>query len=152
MGVEVKIPEGRRELKARCGVILACGDYANNSEILSRFKGDEFSQIEGINSRALGDGHLLVESVGGALANMDVTYGPELRFVPSAKKPFQQWLPRTGWLAKLQGAVSQRMPQWLLHRLIKRLLVTWQHLPHSSTNFLLQSWHTELVHQEQPEL
>ena len=58
---------------------------------------------------------------------MDVTYGPELRFVPSSKQPFQQWLPSRGWPAKLMGKIARKLPNWIMRRLIKRLLVTWQH-------------------------
>ena len=32
-----------------------------------------------------GDGHRLVEAAGGQLLNMDVTYGPELRFISRAR-------------------------------------------------------------------
>ncbi|MFP6670849.1 MAG: FAD-binding protein, partial [Pirellulaceae bacterium] len=51
----------------------------------------------------------------------------ELRFVPSSKKPFQQWLPTAGLAARFLGMVARRLPQWCIRRFIKRLLVTWQH-------------------------
>ena len=68
--------------KARRGVILAAGDYANSAETIARFKGEQYREIEGINPHAEGDGHRLAEQAGAKLLNMDVTYGPELRFVP----------------------------------------------------------------------
>jgi fumarate reductase flavoprotein subunit len=64
---------------------------------------------------------------GAQLVNMDVTYGPELRFVPSSKRPFQQWLPASGLAARFMGAVATRLPNWMMRSMIKRLLVTWQH-------------------------
>ena len=66
--------------------MLAAGDYANNAEMISRYKGAEFAVIEGINPYSTGDGHRLVEQAGGELLNMDVTYGPELRFVATTEK------------------------------------------------------------------
>ena len=58
---------------------------------------------------------------------MDVTYGPELRFVPPKTRTFQQLLPTRGPFAKLMGVVVPLMPQFLMSMMIKRLLVTWQH-------------------------
>src|SRR5690606_41509430 len=61
------------------------------------------------------------------LLNMDVTYGPELRFVPASKRPFHTWLPAGGWTGRLLGALAPRLPERLMQAYIKRLLVTWQH-------------------------
>jgi succinate dehydrogenase/fumarate reductase flavoprotein subunit len=127
VGVHCSIGGKDIQIAALRGVILAGGDYANNSDLIARYKGDQFQEIEGINSFAMGEGHLLAEQVGAKLLNMDVTYGPELRFVPSSKKPFQQWLPASGRTARLLGAMARRTPAWLMRKMIKRLLVTWQH-------------------------
>jgi len=126
-GVKVEVDDSPQEFHARRGVVLAAGDYANSSEIVTRFKGQEFADIEGINPRACGDGHLLAEHVGAQLVNMDVTYGPELRFVAPRKKAFMQLLPTRGPLAGLIGKCVRYVPQPLINLLIKRLLVTWQH-------------------------
>jgi len=121
--------KGRKEVsfKARRGVVLAAGDYANSPEIISEMKGGEYSGIEGINPNATGDGHLLAQSVGGQLLNMDVTYGPELRFVSPPGKTFHQLLPASGPLARLMGRLMRYTPRFVINALIKRLLVTWQH-------------------------
>lgn len=126
-GVETAVDGRTVSLRARRGVILAAGDYANHPETIALHKGPEFRQIEGINPYAQGDGHRLAESAGAELSNMDITYGPELRFVPSSRRPFQQWLPTRGAAARLAGAIAGRLPPWLMRRFIKRLLVTWQH-------------------------
>ena len=127
VGVRASVQGKPQEYWATRGVILAAGDYANNPRTIAEHKGDQYLQIEGINQFAHGDGHRLVNSVGAALLNMDVTYGPELRFVPSSKKPFQQWLPASGPLAKAMGFIAPRLPAWVIRAMIKRLLVTWQH-------------------------
>jgi fumarate reductase flavoprotein subunit len=112
---------------ARKGVVLAAGDYANSLALITRFKGEQFSKIEGISERARGDGHLLAEKAGAKLINMSVTYGPELRFIPIKTKTFQQLLPTRGPLSTLMGLFVPLMPQFLMNMMIKRLLVTWQH-------------------------
>ncbi len=116
-----------QEVFAARGVVLATGDYAGNADLIARFKGDRFRTIEGINPFATGEGHLLAERVGARLVNMDVTYGPELRFVPPPREPFAQLLPSSGPLARVLGLALPWVPQWLLARVVKRLLVTWQH-------------------------
>jgi len=127
MGVHATIDGRSQPFKARRGVVLAAGDYANNPDTIAQHKGDRYQQIEGINPFAQGDGHRLAGKAGARLLNMDVTYGPELRFVPASRKPFQQWLPSRGPLAKIMSVIAPRLPVWMLRAMIKRLLVTWQH-------------------------
>lgn len=115
------------EFHASRGVVLAAGDYANCPETISRFKGDRYASIEGINPDAGGDGHRLAEAAGAKLLNMDVTYGPELRFVPPPGRTFQQLLPASGFAARLLGIILPFVPQTLMNAMIRRLLVTWQH-------------------------
>ena len=116
-----------RYLKADVGVVLAAGDYASSTDLIAEHRGEEFSQVEGINPHAMGDGHRLGASVGGQLVNMHITYGPELRFVPAARQPFTQLMPTKGWPMRAMAVAAQWCPRWILSALIKRLLVTWQH-------------------------
>ncbi len=125
-GVEVEQAGKRTRMQARRAVILAAGDYAASAELIARFKGPQFAAVEGINPYADGDGHLLAEQAGARLLNMQITYGPELRFVAPLKKAFQ-WLPAGGRSGKILGAIARRLPQWVIRAYIKRLLVTWQH-------------------------
>lgn len=125
----VYISNEPRTFEARRGVVLAAGDYANSAQTIGRFKGDQYTAIEGINPNATGDGHRLAEDAGAKLVNMDVTYGPELRFIapPSRRGDFTQLLPSSGRLAKLLGKVLPFVPKPIMQSFIKRLLVTWQH-------------------------
>ena len=61
------------------------------------------------------------------LLNMDITYGPELRFVPPPRKPFTQLLPGSGPLAQVLGKLMPLVPRVIVNTMVKRLLVTWQH-------------------------
>ena len=129
VGVDVMVAGESHRFTASRGVVLAAGDYANSPEIIARFKGDKFGDIEGINPNASGDGHLIAEHAGAKLVNMDVTYGPELRFVPPPTNAggFMQLLPSSGPLAKLMGFLLPIVPGFIVRQMIKRLLVTWQH-------------------------
>ncbi|WP_197440363.1 FAD-dependent oxidoreductase [Polystyrenella longa] len=127
IGVVTEREEKRKSYYAKVGVVLAAGDYANSSEILKRFKGSEFAAIDGINPRATGDGHLLAEAVGAKLLNMEITYGPELRFIPPPGKTFQQLLPVSGFFSKVMGRMLPLIPRFVVNHMVKRLLVTWQH-------------------------
>ena len=123
-GLVASVNGERRTFHARVGVVLAAGDYANAPDIIARYRGPEFTAIEGINPHALGDGHRLAEQVGARLVNMEITYGPELRFVPRARDGFEQLLPSKGPAMRLSGLICR----WFLpvvHWMIKRLL--WSH-------------------------
>jgi len=128
VGVRVQIGgQPPRDIRARRGVVLAAGDYAGDPDTIARHKGQRFGNIDGINPFAHGDGQRLAARAGAELLNMDVTYGPELRFVPATRKPFQQWLPASGPWARIVGAIAPHLPRRIMKAMIKRLLVTWQH-------------------------
>jgi hypothetical protein len=127
VGVIAEVDGQRCEYHARRGVVLAAGDYAASPELIGKYKGEEYTAIEAINPYCHGDGHRLAESAGAPLINMDVTYGPELRFVPPSSEGFMQLLPSSGPLARLMGWLMPLIPNFLLVPFIKRLLVTWQH-------------------------
>jgi fumarate reductase flavoprotein subunit len=126
-GVIAELKGEAKAVTARRGVILAAGDYANAPALIARFKGDRFAEIEGIYEGADGDGHILAERAGAQLVNMEITYGPELRFVPPKTRTIQQLLPTSRPLTQLMGTLVPLIPQFLLNLMIRRLLVTWQH-------------------------
>ncbi len=116
-----------REFIARKGVVLAAGDYANAPDLIAEYKGDAFSSIEGIFTGAHGDGHRLARDAGAKLVNMDITYGPEIRFVPPQRKPLLQRLPAGGVLNRLMGRLMPFAPKPIVNYIVKQQLVTWQH-------------------------
>ena len=126
-GVKASLEGQMQQFTARRGVVLAAGDYSNAPATISRFKGEQFAEIEGINPHAGGDGHRLAESAGAQLLNMDVTYGPELRFIAPPGKTFEQLLPSQGIAARLMGRLLPLIPSFVIQWRIKRLLLTWQH-------------------------
>lgn len=127
VGVTARTGGMRAVLRARRGVVLATGDYAASEDLIAEHRGEPFRSIEGINPHATGDGHRLVQSVGGRLLNMDITYGPEIRFVAPSRRPFTQILPVRGPLVRIMGWLLPALPRRVVQALARRLLVTWQH-------------------------
>ncbi len=126
-GVAARVGGRETSFRARCGVVLAAGDYANAPDMIARFRGEQFSVVEGINPHAAGDGHRLAEQARAKMVNMEITYGPELRFIAPPRDGFQQLLPSKGFAMKVMGAMMPLVPQPMVRWMIKRLLVTWQH-------------------------
>ena len=126
-GVVALVEQRRTTFYAKRGVVLAAGDYASSPEMIAQYKGAEYAVVEGINPNATGDGQRLAEQAGAQLVNMDVTYGPELRFLAPQRKPFSQLLPGNGILASLMGRMLPLVPNFIINIMVKRLLVTWQH-------------------------
>lgn len=116
------------ECRARYGVVLAGGDYANSPDLIAEYKGPDFARVEGINPNATGDGHHLARSVGARLMNMEVTYGPEIRFIPPPPGfRLLNWLTQRHLPSAIAGPIARKMPNFLMQAIAKRLLVTWQH-------------------------
>lgn len=126
-GVVASCDGAEKTLRAVRGVVLAAGDYSGAPDLIARFKGEAYGRVEGINTNAHGDGHRLAESVGAPLVNMDVTYGPELRFIPSDKKSVLDRLPAGGVVRNLAGSLMPFAPKFMVNALIKQQLVSWQH-------------------------
>lgn len=126
VGLEADLDGRPVSFRAARGVVLATGDYANSPQIISQHKGPEFADIEGIDETATGDGHLLAQRAGAKPVNMDVTYGPEIRFVPP-RRDLARLLPSKGLLAKAMGRLAPLAPKFVVNAMIKRLVVTWQH-------------------------
>lgn len=112
---------------ARRGVVLAAGDYSSGITVKNEFLSAETVAIEGINPHSAGDGHRLARDVGAALVNMDVIYGPEIRFVPPPGDPFRQLLPASAPEAESAGRELNALEPEALHSHARQLMFTWQH-------------------------
>ncbi len=127
-GVKVEDSGGRvLTVGARKSVILAAGDYSGGEAIKREFLPASVACVPGVNPNATGDGHCLAREAGADLLNMDIVYGPEIRFVPPPRPAFSQVLPTTPWLARLMGSALGVLPKSVLNHIATRLLVTWQH-------------------------
>lgn len=127
VGVVAKTDGRTRVFRARLGVVLAAGDYTNSTAMITKYRGARFAAVEGLNPDAMGEGHLLAEAVGAKLVNMDITYGPEFRFVAPTKRGVDQLLPSGGPLLRIMGMLMPLVPKAVINWMVKRLLVSWQH-------------------------
>ena len=131
-GLEFEHSGQTSKVSTRLGVVLAAGDYANSRSLIRKHKGEGFSGVQGINPKATGDGHLLAQSAGAQLLNMEVTFGPEIRFIPPSEGfQFLQRITQSHIPTPLANAIATLSPGWLIRAIAKQLLITWQHPEHS---------------------
>jgi fumarate reductase flavoprotein subunit len=125
VGVKVTVGGGRREYRARGGVVLAAGDFSGNPEMRREFLPPDAAAAAPINPYASGDGQRLGMGLGAATKGMDVTFGPQLRFPEPPKPGLLSRLPTWGWLCRVEAAIVQRVPTSWLKPVVKSLLITW---------------------------
>jgi len=111
-------------LEARCGVVLATGDFTNDPELKARFIGPQEAKVEGVNSTATGDGQKLALALGARIVNGDLALGPEIRFIPPGRTTFVRRLPPWPGLARAMEWAMDHVPQALLRPFIMSFLTT----------------------------
>jgi fumarate reductase flavoprotein subunit len=123
--VGVKYRRGGRSqrLLAARGIILATGDFSGSFDMRAHYLSAAASVAIPINQENTGDGHRLAQGAGGTFCNMDVIYGPQLRF-PRAERPgLVERLPPWSWLARLGAVCITQAPSWFLKPFVTSLLI-----------------------------
>ena len=123
IGVEVEDGNRRYPIRVARGVILATGDFSGNAGMRAEFLAASARAAVPINPANTGDGHRLGRDVGAALRNMDVIYGPQLRFPRAPRAGFADRLPPWSWLARLGAFYLSKAPSFLLKPLVTSLLI-----------------------------
>jgi len=123
VGAQAAHGERKIRIRARCGVVLACGDYSSSTELKRRFLGERVSEIEGYNPYNEGDGHGMAEALGAELVNMDVYRGPSLRFVALPENAWHRLLPRSDPAVRAV-AMAYRIAPRLCRYVLKKMLTT----------------------------
>jgi succinate dehydrogenase/fumarate reductase flavoprotein subunit len=90
-------------IRALRGVILAAGDYSNGLAVKSDYLAQEVASIEGVNPNSNGDGHRMARDVGAALVNMELVYGPEIRFAAPWQHPERSLFQKGAILVNSEG-------------------------------------------------
>ena len=126
IGVRAATPKGSQIFRANYGVVLAAGDFAAAQDLIERFKGPDYTGMHFANPTATGDGQRLIENIGGNLVNMDVIYGPELRFPPLSDSIIDH-LPTSSIFGALIKFILPLLPAWIVRWVAKRRIVSWQH-------------------------
>ena len=110
--------------RARCGVVLAMGDFTNDPELKGRYMGPQQAKVEGVNVTATGDGQKLALALGARIVNGDLALGPEIRFIPPARTTFVRRLPPWPALARTMEWAMGHVPSVLLRPFIMSFLTT----------------------------
>lgn len=123
-GLNAVVDGATRVFRARCGVVLATGDFTNSPEFKLRFMGARESLVGGVNPTATGDGQRMAEAIGARIINGDLALGPELRFQAPATETLLRRLPPWRWLAGLLAWSVEHVPARLLRPFMMKFLTT----------------------------
>ncbi len=116
-GIEIRV-------RARRGVVLACGDYSGSVSLKERYLSSELARIPAYNPDCQGEGHVMGVEAGGRLVNMDIFTKPDVRFIPAHKKLWNELLPNHPLLIKAYAAAGRVMPASVFARLARSILTT----------------------------
>jgi fumarate reductase flavoprotein subunit len=112
------------KVRARRGVILACGDYSNSTVLKERYLSADLAKAPGYNPECQGEGHMMGMEVGGRTVNMGVFTRPNVRFIPAPKRLWNELLPNHPMLIKLYAFGSRMLPKRFFIRLASHILTT----------------------------
>jgi succinate dehydrogenase/fumarate reductase flavoprotein subunit len=114
-GVEFESATGVASVvRARRGVVLACGDYSSAADLKAQYLPDALAAVEGINPSSNGEGHRLVVEAGGELLNADLVKGPQMRFVAPETKKWVERIPPARVLARAMHFALEHLPASML--------------------------------------
>lgn len=124
VGLDYSDAKGQRRILARRGIVLASGDFSGNREMRAAYLAPAAVAALPLNPDSMGDGHHIAQRAGAALRNMDMVFGPLLRFSRLPKAGLTDRLPEWSWLARLLAQCLTRAPSWMLKPVINSLLIT----------------------------
>lgn len=125
IGLEAETPSGEMiTIRARNGVILACGDYSSARELKALYASEAVAAVEGVNPSSTGDGQRLVIEAGGEIINGDIMWGPEIRFSAPPRKTVVDLIPPTKAVAKLMRLAMALLPSWMLRPFLMMFVTT----------------------------
>lgn len=112
-----------RMLRARA-VVMAAGDYSGSPEMRERYLPAAGAAAVPINPNSLGLGHLALEEIGADFKQMDMAFGPQLRFSAPQKDSWINQLPSWRWFRKLASRIVSLAPRWAIAPIVRELLVS----------------------------
>jgi fumarate reductase flavoprotein subunit len=123
VGVACSIDGRRCRLLARRGVILATGDFSGNREMRHALLPSAAANAVPVNDGNLGEGHQLAVELGAVARNMDMVFGPQMRFPRGPVEGIAERMPTWPWLARLAAFYFMRAPAWMLKPFVTSLLI-----------------------------
>ena len=121
VGVLCDTPNGPVEFRTRGGVVLATGDFAANPEMRAKFL-PPMAQAVPTNPTATGDGHLMVEEIGGRIVDTTLQ-SAGVRFQP----PPWKWIflmPPHPFFTRLMIWGMDHLPGWLIRPFVVAQMTT----------------------------
>lgn len=112
------------EVRARLGVILACGDFSGSDFLKRKYWPSDLAEVNPYNPNCQGEGHLMGSKIGGHLVNMSVSRFPNIRFIPAPKRLWNDFLPTTPLFIKLYGTGSRFLPKQIVTKIAKHIITT----------------------------
>lgn len=120
--VRIDTPQGPRLVTARGGIVLATGDFGGSAAMRKKFLPPVVADARPINPTNTGDGHRIVDGLGGRMVNA-VHCLSGVRFDP----PPRNWvmsIPPWGPLTRFMRWSLTHMPSRLLRPFIMKFLTT----------------------------
>ncbi len=125
VGAQVRTSTGEmQKIHARCGVILASGDYSAAADLKASFANADVALVDAINTTATGDGHRIAMQVGAKVVNGDIVRGPIMRFIAPTRPNLLQKLPPKKWIAQLIAVSANYLPKFILRPFLMSFLTT----------------------------
>jgi fumarate reductase flavoprotein subunit len=112
------------EARARKGVILATGDFSGSEILRKTYLPEAAAKSIPICIQNTGDGHLMANNIGASLCNMDIVFGPQMRFSRAPHKNIFEKMPNWPILARLGKWMLEYLPLFALRPLVAPLMVS----------------------------
>ena len=122
-GFVAETAEGRREYRARRGVVLTTGDYSGGDELKTRLA-PRVAGVGAINPGNTGDGQAMVERIGGRILNGDFVSGPTLRFHAKPGRSLLLSIPPYPVLTRAMKWALETLPKSILRPFILSYVTT----------------------------
>lgn len=122
VGVRCAGPDGEREFRARGGVVVTSGCYSGSAERRARHFGAHMEAVPPVNIYNTGDGHDMIEAIGGRVINPHL-YLAGLRFKP----PPRRWLhdlPPHPIVTRTMRFMLEKLPGALVRPFVMGFLTT----------------------------
>jgi len=123
--IEVKIRGEKVTASAKSAIILATGDYSANLDLKKQFFIEGLAEALPVNPNATGDGHIMARDIGAALVNMDIAYGPQLRFIPPEKLPWLKRMPYFPSIGNIMAKIADITPKFIFSKIARQLITSY---------------------------
>ncbi|TCT06222.1 FAD-dependent oxidoreductase [Aquabacter spiritensis] len=122
VGVVATIAGRATAFRARGGVVLSCGDYSADGKSRARHISPTMANVTPVNPYNTGDGHRMVEALGGRIINGHLHLSG-LRFPPPPPKWYSR-IPPYRPVARFMRWALENLPGVVTNRLITGFLTT----------------------------